>query len=361
MGVEPPVSSPCVSVIMAVYNGAGDLPHSVPTVLAQDFADFELVVVDDASTDATADVIHGFADPRIVYHRNPSNRGQTASLNVGLRLARGEFVARIDADDRFLPGKLSRQVRYLEAHPEVAVVGTSARRVDIEGRVIGPFFPPQRPADIAFHLLHSSPICHVSALMRRDALLAVGGYDEAYRYAADFKLWSDLHARGYGLANLPDMLTEYRVDAGTFGGSNLLGGAGDESAQIIRVNAARLTGTALTLDEARAIHLRATPSPEPGVWERALAYVQLRELAVRMYRRVPARTAAQLFLGAVWSIARAQPPGAGAARSTIRRRVRGDGAAILAMAIARTVRLLGLGRLARLRQRVGGTLVRWHA
>jgi hypothetical protein len=352
-----------VSVIMAVYNGAADLPTSLPSVLGQSFADFELVVVDDGSTDATEEVIRRTGDERIVYHRNASNLGQTTSLNVALRLARGEWIARIDADDRFRPGKLQRQVDYVAAHPEVDVLGTWACRVSATGVPIGWFRPPTEPRDILFHLMQSSPICHVSVLMRRARVLAVGGYDESFRYAADYKLWSDLQASGCLFANLPEILMEYRVDENTFGARTVLDRAGDESATIIRENFARVSGLELTHAEARAIHLRTTPAARLSPEAKALSYIQMLKAARRVYGRPSPRLSLRLFLGAVWSIARteasteADAPFDEANRQLVRRHP----SARLACWSGVVARRLGGRRLSVLKERLLSLLARGYS
>lgn len=343
------VGVPRVSVIMAVYNGARDLLTSLPSVLSQDFADIELVIVDDGSTDDTQKIIEHFTDPRIVYYHNEENRGQTGSLNVALGLARGELIARIDADDAYRPGKLARQVAFLDEHPEVHVVGTWARRLNGGGDFVGEFRPPTSPADIAFQVLHASPICHVSAVMRRAALVAVGGYDEEYRYAADYKLWSDLLAAGYKLVNIPEVLMDYRVDEGSFGARTVLGAAGAESGRIIQANAARI-GYPLTREEARAIYLRTVLGAGPGMWDRVRTYLQLTELAQRVYGHVPLRVRVRLFAAAVWSLARADRRAIDASGAAQNGRVRRRPDVIAAIALGNLARMLGPDRLLRLRE-----------
>src|SRR5690349_12551287 len=115
---------------MSVYNDARFLPHAVESILAQSFEDFEFLVIDDGSTDASGAYLCGLTDGRVRLIRNPSNLGLTRSLNVGLGAARGTFVARMDADDVALPQRLARQVQFLRTHPKVGIVGCSRTLID---------------------------------------------------------------------------------------------------------------------------------------------------------------------------------------------------------------------------------------
>jgi glycosyltransferase involved in cell wall biosynthesis len=313
-GAEPAPPNPRISVVMAAYNGEPYLAGAVRSVLNQDVRDIELIIVDDCSTDRTAELVQSFADPRVVYHRNDRNLGQTPSLNVGLRLSRGEYIARIDADDEFLPGKLRAQLDLMDAEPRIAVCGTWAECMDEQGTGTGLFRAPVSTRDLAFRLIWSSPVCHVSVLMRREPLLEVGGYDESFRYAADHRMWSDLASRGYRFVNLPRPLVRYRVFAGSFGGASVLGDAGWESARIIRDNAERFCGLSLSLDDARAIHLRAQ-SAWAGEAERLAGYRRLTQIARAFYGVTPVKARLELLGGLVWSIA-TMSDGAASARGS---------------------------------------------
>lgn len=295
------MTTPRVSIIMAVYNGSRYLREAMDSVLSQDYRDYEFVIVDDCSTDDTAEIIASYGDPRTVYIRNERNSGQTPSLNRALHAARGEYVARIDADDAYQPGKLRRQVAYLDAHPEVAVCGTAAVKFDGEGREFGLFTPPLRTDDVEFSIYHRVPVCHVSVMMRRAVVVAAGGYDEGYRYAADYALWSTLLKKGQKIANLPEPLMKYREFRESLGAVHKVGRAGDESAQIIASNAAALAGVTLGDDEARDIALLFFPAAGLSPAAIARAYGNLRRLATVAYGTVPWRVALQLRATLFWS------------------------------------------------------------
>ena len=203
--------SPRVSVVMPVHNGGVYLRHAVDSILAQTFPDLEFVIIDDGSTDSTADVLRHYetADRRVrVYHQEKA--GLVASLNRGCRKARASYIARMDADDIAFPDRLARQVEFLDTHPLVAVVGSAVVRIDAAGREIKRNVCPTSHAEIVEALREYTCFTHPSVMLRADALAAVGGYREAYQAAEDYDLWVRLSER-YELANLSDPLLYYRV------------------------------------------------------------------------------------------------------------------------------------------------------
>lgn len=287
---------------MAVYNGEKYLKLALDSVVSQDFDNFELVIVDDCSSDATAEIIHGYGDPRIVYLRNQTNLGQTPSLNVALAHARAELIARIDADDVFLPGKLRRQYEFMLAHPGVAVCGTSAMRIDAAGEETGVNHLPADPLDIRFRALRTVPVCHVSVMMRKAAVLACDGYPEQYRYAADFALWSRMLRQSQVITNLPEVLVQYREFGETFGAAQKVGAAGAESAEIIGANVRALTGLELTPAECRGIALLYFPAAGASIGELCAAGMNLRRLAADVYGRQPAHVTRAVMGSLFWAV-----------------------------------------------------------
>ncbi|NJO41929.1 MAG: glycosyltransferase [Cyanobacteria bacterium CRU_2_1] len=204
---------PKISVVMAVYNSTRYLQESVESVLNQTLNDFEFIIIDDGSTDASWEMLRDYAtqDSRIKLVRNERNLGLTKSLNRGLQLTQGEYIARHDADDVALSERFAHQVTFLRSHPEVVCLGTGQEWIDEEGDVLIQWQPtPNNEALQRLLLSGHNHICHPSAMMRRDTVLKVGGYDETLRSAQDLDLWLKLGEIGQ-LANLPDILLRYRV------------------------------------------------------------------------------------------------------------------------------------------------------
>jgi hypothetical protein len=211
------VDAPKVSFVMSVRDGQDFLAPVLESVLAQDRPDWELVALDDGSTDATWEILRGFAgrDPRIRPVRNSRNLGLAASLNRGLELARGELVARMDADDVCLPGRLSAQVGFMEANPAVVLLGAAVLPMDRRGRPLGPRDrqPATDPA-IRWKMLVTNAFHHPTVMLRRAVLASTGlAYDESLPYAQDYQLWSRLLRHGRG-ANLARPLVRFRHHPG---------------------------------------------------------------------------------------------------------------------------------------------------
>lgn len=201
--------SPKVSVLMSVLNGQEFLRPAVDSVLAQTFADFEFIIIDNASRDDTPAILDSYNDPRIIRLRNDEVLSLTQSLNKGLQAARGRYIARLDADDVAMPARLTRQVEFLDCNPDVTLVGTGVRVIDEQGRVTGHIDPPEASDDIYNALAYSNPFVHSAAMFRRDAVVALGGYPEAYVYAQDLALWLKLAQRGR-LGMIPASLVDLR-------------------------------------------------------------------------------------------------------------------------------------------------------
>jgi glycosyltransferase involved in cell wall biosynthesis len=187
-----PAPIPTVSIVMAAYNTERYVRAAVESVLAQDFTDFELIVVDDGSTDATGAIVAALAaqDSRIVLIRQPANRGLVASLNLGASRARGRLLARHDADDLSLPGRLAAQVAFLNAHPEVGLLGTQIQCMDSDGAPLaGPPPFPNDNATLQAALLESCPFCHGSVMLRRAVAPDERLYNPDLSYGEDYDLW----------------------------------------------------------------------------------------------------------------------------------------------------------------------------
>jgi Glycosyl transferase family 2 len=204
------MKKPLVSVLMPVYNGAADLRKALDSVLGQTFGDFEVIAINDGSMDNSAALLNAVDDPRVrVIHQD--NMGLAATLNRGLSMAEGSLVARQDQDDLSHPERLARQVAYLQAHPECVLLGTAAEIWVGDEPTDRAHDHPTGHAVLAFDLLFNNPFVHSSVMMRRNAVLAIGGYttDKARQPPEDYELWSRL-ARHGRVANLPERLLVYR-------------------------------------------------------------------------------------------------------------------------------------------------------
>jgi len=205
----PIPADPRVTVFMAAYNRERSLGESIDSVLGQTFGDFELLVIDDGSTDGSAGVVEQRDDPRIRLVRHDQNQGIPKTRNHGLALARGEYLAILDSDDVAFRRRLELQVAHLDAHPEVAAVGGWAKRVRANGRPTTPAVRPTRPRDIRARILFASCFKNPTMMARTAAMREIG-YREQFVICQDIDMWGRMSAK-YALANLPRYLIEYRL------------------------------------------------------------------------------------------------------------------------------------------------------
>ena len=201
---------------MPVYNGVAFLREAVRSVLDQSFEDFEFLIIDDASTDESGSLIRSYADERIRLVLNETNMGQAASLNKGLDLASGEYIARLDQDDVCLPMRLDRQVKLLNARPDVCVCCTWEYTIDAKGRRVRDWCSTIN--DFGVYLgtltLGLCPVWHPSTMFRRDTVLELGGYDPSFAPAEDYDLWTRIALARLSGAIVPEFLLLQRVHGG---------------------------------------------------------------------------------------------------------------------------------------------------
>jgi glycosyltransferase involved in cell wall biosynthesis len=200
---------PTVSVVMAAYDAERFLREAIESILDQTYRDFELLVVDDGSADGTREIVRSYEDPRIRLVENGRNLGLARSLNRGIALARGRYLARLDADDVAEPERLARQVAFLDRRPEVGLLGSRFVQIDEAGRETARCWVPTDGTEIRWTLLFLNAFAHSAVMIRRSALERVGGYDEGLVYAMDYDLWCRIAER-MPVANLEECLLRWR-------------------------------------------------------------------------------------------------------------------------------------------------------
>lgn len=186
------MKSPKVTFLMTVYNGEKYLKEAITSILNQTFKDFELVVIDDWSTDSSAEMVKSFNDPRIRLIRNRENLGPYKSSNIGLKLARGKFIARMDADDVSLPDRLENELSIIEKKNDIGMVACWITIVDENNDYIGEWHADREnnsPEEIYYTLFFKNCIAHSSVLFKKDIVVKLGGYNEAFRKSQDYELW----------------------------------------------------------------------------------------------------------------------------------------------------------------------------
>lgn len=214
-----PTTLPTASVLLPVHNGGAYLNAAIESVLAQSFTDYELLLLDDGSQDGSLECMkqHAALDARCRLHSWP-NRGLVATLNEGVRLARGQILLRMDADDLCRPERFAQQIAYLEGHPECVAVGTQVMLIDPDGQPLRPFIETMGHDEIdAAHLAErGGAIAHPAVAIRKAAVLRVGGYRAGFPHAEDIDLFLRLAEVGR-LANIAEVLLDYRQHAGSVG------------------------------------------------------------------------------------------------------------------------------------------------
>lgn len=199
-----------VTFLIPVYNADEFLRPAIDSILAQTRSDWRLVIVDDASTDGSAEIAASYDDPRITLLRLEENRGETAALNAGLELVETPWVARLDQDDLAAPDRIEHQLAYVEANPGTVLVGSWADLIDNEGEIVRSYRFATAPEDVLKELyVGGSPLLHSAVMFDAEAARSVGGYPTEIGYAQDLALWAKLASVG-AIANVPRLLTYLR-------------------------------------------------------------------------------------------------------------------------------------------------------
>lgn len=204
-------SPPTVTVLMSVYNGRPYLEEAIESILGQTYTDFEFLIIDDASTDGSRDILETWSrrDDRVRLILHEENQGLGVALEEGVEQAKAPLVARMDADDVSMPTRLERQVEYFQSNPETDVLGTFAIDVDEQGNHIKPRrFPVSHEEIIRY--IWTCPVLHPTVMMRAASIRKVGNYDSSLRKRQDYELWFRCAEQGLTFANIPEPLLKYR-------------------------------------------------------------------------------------------------------------------------------------------------------
>jgi glycosyltransferase involved in cell wall biosynthesis len=200
-----------ISVVLPVYNGEKYLTEAISSILSQSFKDFELIIIDDGSTDKSISIIEKFQDDRIKFLKNEENKGLVFSLNRGIKESSGKYIARMDCDDIALPHRLKIQYEFMENNPEIGLCGTFVKRF---GSILrrGLLKVPVSNDEIKANSLFFCSFVHPAVMLRKEVLIKNNlKYSEDFKGAEDYNLWIDMMGCGIKVANIPVPLLKYRV------------------------------------------------------------------------------------------------------------------------------------------------------
>jgi glycosyltransferase involved in cell wall biosynthesis len=202
-----------ISVLTTVYNGRKYLAEAIESVLNQTWVNFEFIIIDDASTDNSVEIIKSYNDSRIRFFKNEKNIGQLASLNKGLKLAKGDYIARLDQDDVCLPARLEEQYKYLENNDEVTIISSWEHTIDSSGVRLSSVKSSldNYGVFIGYLLLGLCPVWHPSVMFRKNDIIKLKGFDEDYGPAGDYELWSRIALNRMNAAFVPKFHLLLRV------------------------------------------------------------------------------------------------------------------------------------------------------
>lgn len=209
--------NPEITVLMSVYNGEKYLKEAIESIINQTFKDFEFLIINDASTDSSVDIIKGFNDKRIVLIENKENLGLTKSLNKGIKLSKGKYIARMDADDISLPHRFEKQFEFMEENPDITLCGAWVQTIGERNNI---WKTPLDSNTIKSQLLFNNVIWHPTVFLRRDTLLENNLlYNEDFRFAQDYEFWVRIIEK-FKVQNIPEVLLHYRIHKTSVGGKN---------------------------------------------------------------------------------------------------------------------------------------------
>lgn len=215
------MSKPLISVLMPAYNAGQFIGTAINSILNQTEQNFELVIINDGSTDSTAQIINQFNDKRIRYVANNKNEGIVFTLNKGIAEARSEFIARQDADDVSMPTRFEKQLLYMQANSDCALLGTARARMNEHGTLHTYASSPKVIANpTLIDLAARNIFVHGSVMMRANALQKIDGYNSTFQHCEDYELWMRFLVNGYQAAILPERLYALREHRGQISHEN---------------------------------------------------------------------------------------------------------------------------------------------
>ena len=204
-----------VSVILPVYKPQLEyLKRAIQSILGQTYANFELIIIEDPSEFTGQEIIKSFNDERIKYVLNQERTNFASQINQGLNLARGNFIARMDADDLSRPERLEKQLSFLLAHQEISAVGSNLIVIDEQDKIIGQRIYPDDSVSIAKKMCMKNVMAHSAVMFKKNDILTVGGYQSEFGTLADYDLWARMILAGYKFYNLQEFLLQYRLHQG---------------------------------------------------------------------------------------------------------------------------------------------------
>ena len=197
--------NPLVTVLMPVYNGEKYLAEAIESVLNQTFADFELLIIDDCSSDNSVEIIQSYNDNRLKLIINEENIGQSKTLNKGIEFAKGKYIARLDQDDLSYKERLQIQIEKI-SDSEISIIGSWANVIDTNSQIIGYIQHPVDNESIIDALGINCALTHSSIFMKREDVVSLGGYSKKYKIAMDWELWVRVALNKYNFYNIPESI-----------------------------------------------------------------------------------------------------------------------------------------------------------
>ena len=203
-----------ISVVMSVYNAEKYLKEAIDSILNQTYQDFEFIIINDCSKDKSLAILKDYekSHKSIKLINNTENLGLTKSLNRALAISKGEYIARMDADDISKSNRFERQIAFLKKHKTIDILGTFSNNIDEHGKTIGSRTVPVMHNEIMQMLPKLSPVSHPTVMFKRKSLKKIGFYNPKYRTSQDLEMWFRAAGAGLKFHNIPEVLFEYRID-----------------------------------------------------------------------------------------------------------------------------------------------------